>query len=98
MTFYKLEGHKMADVPPPPPPPPPGNSISILGDSIPSAPSSNNLSSTQSQSASSLTSTNGSESNAASSTQSNPGKRPATMDELRQSARSWSLAGDAGVS
>ena len=81
--------------PPPPPPPPPGD---LLGDSISMPPSisSGNASMTPSQSGSSLQSASGSEA-ASVNGNGSPGKRPATIDEVRQSARKWSLAGDAGV-
>ena len=89
----------MADVPvaPPPPPPPPGD---LLGNSIPQSPtiSSGNAAITPSQSGSSLYSASGgSEASSVSNVQGDLGKRPATIDEIRQSARKWSLAGDAGV-
>ena len=86
----------MADVsvppPPPPPPPPPGNAVdqpSLLGDSI----------LPPNQSGTSLLSLAPSESSTTSSTTSEdgPGKRAASIDEIRGSARTWSLAGDAGV-
>ena len=89
----------MADVPvpPPPPPPPPGD---LLGNSLPQPPpiSGGNASITPSQSGSSLYSASGSsEVGSVSNDKDGLGKRPATIDEVRQSARKWSLAGDAGV-
>ncbi|XP_065056094.1 WASH complex subunit 2C-like isoform X1 [Rhopilema esculentum] len=89
----------MADVsvptpppPPPPPPPPLGNAVdqpSLLGDSILPA----------NQSGTSLLSLAPSESSTTSSTTSEdgPGKRAASIDEIRGNARKWSLAGDAGI-
>ena len=90
---------KMADVPvpPPPPPPPPGD---LLGNSSlqPAPISGGNATMTPSQSGSSLYSASGSsDAGSVGSEKSGIGKRPATIDEIRHSARKWSLAGDAGV-
>lgn len=92
----------MADVPaptPPPPPPPPAPPGDLLGDSILQTPSISGRQTmlTPSQSGSSLQSAAGSEAASITNDKDTPGKRPATIEEIRQSARKWSLAGDAGV-